>query len=188
MLYHKFDEKQAAYQAERQEKNNSRKRGRQLSETSHYGPSQDDAENDAVDRAVCKIAQAFNKCNASNNGGAPDEGPKSNANAGSSFDQPNDNEESEDEVPKAHPKATHYKFLSKLMQSSHLSDFTRSLHLVGQLSLLIAAKKQVRLYQVRLKVIITQKHGVLVPTLLWIHTRDRYMDGFNLRQTAFASS
>ena len=88
--YHKFEEKQASYEAERQEEIKGRKRGRQASEISHYGPSQDDAKNDAVDRAVCKIAQAYNKGNASNDGGAPDEDTKSNANTRSSFGKPND--------------------------------------------------------------------------------------------------
>ena len=88
--YHKFDEKQASYQAERQEKINGRNRGQQALETSHYWRSQDDAENNAVDCAVCKIVQVFNKGKMSNNGGALDEDTKSNTNAGSSFGKPND--------------------------------------------------------------------------------------------------
>ena len=82
-------------------------------------------------------------------------------------------EESEDEAPKVHPKATNQAFLSKLMQSSHLSDITLSLQLVGQFAQPLAPKITVKLYQVRLKVIIMQIHGVLAPILLWIHTRDR---------------
>ena len=82
-------------------------------------------------------------------------------------------EEGKNEAPKAHPKVTHHMFLSKLMQLSHLSDLTHSLHLVGQFSLLIGKKKKIKLYQVQLKVIIMQIHGVLVPILLLIHSRDR---------------
>ena len=88
--YHKFDGKYPAFLAEKQEKINNKKRGRQASEISYYGPSQDDTENDAVDRAVSKIVQAFNKGDASNDDGAPNESPKSNANAGSSFGKPNE--------------------------------------------------------------------------------------------------
>ena len=42
-----------------------------------------------MDRAISKSRQAFNKGDVPNNDGAPDEGPKSNANAGSSFGKPN---------------------------------------------------------------------------------------------------
>ena len=43
-------------------------------------------------------------------------------------------EESEDEAPEAHPMVTNQAFLSKLMQSSRLSDITLYLQLVGQFS------------------------------------------------------
>ena len=60
-----------------------------MSEVSYYGPSQDDAEKEIMDRAVSKIVQAFTKSDAPNDDGAPDEGPKSNANTGSSFGKQN---------------------------------------------------------------------------------------------------
>ena len=55
----------------------------------YYGPSKDDAEKDVMDRAVSKIVQAFTKDDAPNDDGAPDESPKSSANAGSSFGKQN---------------------------------------------------------------------------------------------------
>ena len=88
--HYKFDEKQAASKAEIQARDNSRKKARQASETSYYGPSKDEAENEVVDHAVCKILQALNNGNAPKNGGVPDEEPKSNANAGSSFGKTNE--------------------------------------------------------------------------------------------------
>ena len=56
---------------------------------SYYGPPQDDTENDVMDCAVRKIVQAFTKDNVPNDDGAPDKGPKSTANAGSSFGKQN---------------------------------------------------------------------------------------------------
>ena len=56
---------------------------------SHYGPSQDDPEKEKMERAVSKIVQHFTKDDASNDNGAPDESPKSNANAGSTFGRQN---------------------------------------------------------------------------------------------------
>ena len=52
--HYKFNKKQVAFKAEIQARNISKKRGRKASET-----SQTDAEDDAVDRAICKIAQAL---------------------------------------------------------------------------------------------------------------------------------
>ena len=86
---HKIDEKYHAFLAERQEKINNKKRGQEVSEVSCYGPSQDDIEKDVMYCAVSKIVQAFIKSDGPNNDGAPDEGPKSNANAGSSFGKQN---------------------------------------------------------------------------------------------------
>ena len=55
----------------------------------HYGPSQDGSEKELMDCAVSKIVQHFTKDDASNNNGAPDENPKSNDNAGSTFGRQN---------------------------------------------------------------------------------------------------
>ena len=49
------------------------------------------------------------------------------------------------EAPKAHPMATNQAFLSKLMQSSHLSDITLFLQLVGQFNQPLAPKETVKL-------------------------------------------
>ena len=129
---------------------------------------------DAVDRAVRKIVRALNKGDASNYDGAL---PMKVQNLMPMQDLTLVNQiitvESEDEAPEAHPKTTHNAFLSKLMQLSHLSDLAHSLHLVGQFSLPIASKKKVKLYQVRLKVITMQTHGVLAPILLWTCMQDR---------------
>ena len=85
--FHKFDEKYPAFLAEKQEKMNNKKKG--VPEVSYYGPSQDDTEKDVMDRAVSKILQAFTKDDAPNDDVAPDESPKSNTNAGSSFGKQN---------------------------------------------------------------------------------------------------
>ena len=85
--YHGFDEKYPAFRAEKQQNKNDKKRG--VSEMSYYGPSKDDAEKDVMDRTVSKIVQAFTKDDALNDDGAPDESPKSSANAGSSFGKQN---------------------------------------------------------------------------------------------------
>ena len=50
-----------------------------------------------------------------------------------------------DEAPEAHPMATNQAFLSKLMWSSHLSDITLSLQLVGQFYQPLAPKETVKL-------------------------------------------
>ena len=49
----------------------------------------DDTKKEIVERAVSKIAQYFTKDDASNDDGAPDESPKSNANAGATFGRQN---------------------------------------------------------------------------------------------------
>ena len=51
--------------------------------------SQNNAENDAVDRAICKFSQALNNDNTPKDDGVPNEDPKSDANAGSSFGKTN---------------------------------------------------------------------------------------------------
>ena len=66
-----------------QQNRNDKKRG--ASEMSYYGPSKDDVEKDVIDCAVSKIIQAFTKDDAPNDYGAPNESPKSSANAGFSF-------------------------------------------------------------------------------------------------------
>ena len=80
-----FIKKYPAFLVEKQEKINNKKRGQEVSEVSYYGPSQDVAEKEIMDRAVSKIVQSFTKSDAPNDDGAPDEGLKSNANAGSTF-------------------------------------------------------------------------------------------------------
>ena len=85
--YHSFDKKYLAFLAEKQQNGNDKKR--KVSEMSYYGPSKDDAEKDAIDRAISKIVQAFTKDDAPNDDGAPDENPKSSANAGSSLGKEN---------------------------------------------------------------------------------------------------
>ena len=50
-----------------------------------------------------------------------------------------------DEAPEAHPMATNQAFLSKLMQSSHLSDITLSLQFVGRFNQPLAPKETVKL-------------------------------------------
>ena len=85
--YHGFNEKSPAFLAEKQQNKNDKKRG--VSEMSYYGPFQDDAEKDVMNRAVRKIVQAFTKDDAPNDDGAPDESPKSNVNVGSNFDKQN---------------------------------------------------------------------------------------------------
>ena len=52
---------------------------------SYYGLSKDDAEKEVMNCAVSKIVQAITKDDAPNDNGAPDESPKFNANAESSF-------------------------------------------------------------------------------------------------------
>ena len=145
---HGYHDKQSAFLAEKQQNRIDKKRG--VSQVSHSGPSHDDAEKEMVERAVSKIVQHFTKDDASNDNGAPDESPKSNANAGSILVDRTQLEESVylDEAPEAHPMATNQAFLSKLMQLSHLSDITLSLQLGRQFSQLLAPKKTVKLYQV----------------------------------------
>ena len=142
---HGYHDKQSAFLAEKQQNRIDKKRG--VSQVSHSGPSHDDAEKEMVERAVSKIVQHFTKDDASNDNGAPDESPKSNANAGSILVDRTQLEESVylDEAPEAHPMATNQAFLSKLMQLSHLSDITFSLQLVGQFNQSLAPKDIVKL-------------------------------------------
>ena len=87
-----FNEKQSAFIAEKQQ-NRDKKRGiSKVSQRSHYGPSQDDKENEIVERVISKIAQYYTKDDTSNGDGAPgapDASPKSNANAGATFGRQN---------------------------------------------------------------------------------------------------
>ena len=84
---HGYYDKQSVFLVEKQQNRNDKKRV--VSQISHYGPSQDDSEKEMVERAVNKIVQHFTKDDASNDNGAPDESPKSNANAGSTFGRQN---------------------------------------------------------------------------------------------------
>ena len=87
-----FNEKQSAFLADKQQ-NRDKKRGiSKVSQRSHYGPSQDDTENEIVERAISKIAQYYTKDDASSGDGgpvAPDASSKSNANAGATFGRQN---------------------------------------------------------------------------------------------------
>ena len=78
--YLKYDEKQATFIAENRDKN----RGRQASKT-----SQEDPDTNAVDRAVCKIAQAFESINnggtLKDDGDISDDDKKPKIGAGSTF-------------------------------------------------------------------------------------------------------
>ena len=78
-----LNKKQSAFLADKQQNRNDKKRG--VLQVSHS----DDAKKETVERAVSKIAQYFTKDDASNNNGAPDESPKSNANTGVTFGRQN---------------------------------------------------------------------------------------------------
>ena len=78
-----FNKKQSAFLADKQQNMNDKKRG--ISKVLHS----DDTKNEIVERAVIKIAQYFTKDDASNDDGAPDASPKSNADAGATFGRQN---------------------------------------------------------------------------------------------------
>ena len=90
-----FNEKQSAFLTDKQQNRNKKRGIPKVSQRSHYGPSQDDTENEIVERAISKIAQYYTKDDAFNGDGAPgapgapDASPKSNANTGATFGRQN---------------------------------------------------------------------------------------------------
>ena len=86
-----FIEKQSVFLKNRQQSRKNKKGGvSQVPQAFHYGPSQDNPEDEMVERAISKIAQYYTKNDSSGDDSgsvAPDasSSSKSNANAGSTF-------------------------------------------------------------------------------------------------------